>query len=78
MSNAILNLPQGVLDYLSKDLDLVRNQSALEDAIFNTSRIFDYTMAMESADVISAVQRAVVTAAAVDALRDCIVRNTGR
>ena len=78
MSNAILNLPQGVHEYLARDLDLVRNQSALEDAIACTTRIFVYTFAMEHAAVITSVQRAVVTSAAVDALRDCITRNTGR
>lgn len=78
MSKAILNMPQGVHEYISKDLDLVRNQTALEDAIYNTSRIFDYSMAMEFAGVISSAQRQVVTAAAVDALRDAMIRSTGR
>ena len=74
MSNAILNLPQGVLEHFQRNLDLVRDRTTAEDAIFDAHRTIESATDMHYAKVISAPQRAVLASATVDAIRTCLAR----
>ena len=74
MSNAILNLPQGVLEHFQRNLDLVRDRTIAEDAVYDAARVIESATDMHYAKVISAPQRAVLASATVDALRACLDR----